>query len=95
MQSKNQSTFSDQKKKVSGKTLKLDPTPISGFEKVRRPWDKPVGCHCERLPPEVSPSPLCLPKSVKGIKVGPERNSHNYYYSRPLISSKLNHKRMS
>ncbi|GFT93507.1 hypothetical protein TNCV_1852531 [Trichonephila clavipes] len=68
MHSKNSSTFSDPEKKSSGKTLKLDPTPISGLEKVRRPWDKPDGCHCERLP-EVAPSPSCLPKGVVGNKL--------------------------
>ncbi|GFT80952.1 hypothetical protein TNCV_1935361 [Trichonephila clavipes] len=49
--SKNSSTFSNPGKKSSGETLNPDPTPTSGFEKLRCPWEKPVERYCDSSPP--------------------------------------------
>ncbi|GFW36823.1 hypothetical protein TNCV_4348641 [Trichonephila clavipes] len=53
-------------KKSSGKTLKPDPTPISGLGKLRCPWDNPVERQCNGLTLEVASSLSCLPKAVGG-----------------------------
>ncbi|GFY13448.1 hypothetical protein TNCV_1803191 [Trichonephila clavipes] len=48
-----------------GKTLKPDPTLISGLGKLRFPWgDNTIECQCNDLTPEVTSSSSCLPKAV-------------------------------
>ncbi|GFU47043.1 hypothetical protein TNCV_2616181 [Trichonephila clavipes] len=56
-----------EKKKSLSKILKPDRTPTSRLEKLRCPWENPVGCHCDSLPLGEAISSSTRPRFVGDI----------------------------
>ncbi|GFU62406.1 hypothetical protein TNCV_319101 [Trichonephila clavipes] len=74
------------RKKSSSKTLNPDPTPTSGLGKLRCPWAKPVGCHCDTALPGGSISSTTRSRFVGGQPIKCQFTSHHRQIARNLPS---------